>query len=113
MAAYNWIEFECHCATCARKTTAKAQVHLVSSFDGDESGRFCHRTYRVGESMVWFEPTDRRFDTWKDEQDDFVTGNAHEVCYAECLSCGAEFNVVIALRNFAVESVTLTDQPVP
>ena len=113
MSAYNWIEFHHQCSACGQRVTARAQIHLASSYDGDDTGRFFERTYRVGEKMSWWDESDRRFGSWTDERDDVTLDHANEACITECGSCGAEFNVVVTLKSFVVESISPTDTTLP
>lgn len=113
MAAYNWIEFHHQCSACGQRVTARAQIHLASSYDRDDTGRFFERTYRVGERMSWWGESDHRFGSWTDECDDVTLDHASEVCIAECTSCAAEFHVAVTLKSFVVEPVSSVDATLP
>jgi len=40
MGAFNWILIEARCPSCHRVSSLKAQTHVASDYDGDETGRF-------------------------------------------------------------------------
>lgn len=105
MAAYNWIEVEASCPACEALSTIRCQAHVASSFDGDESGRFCHRTYRLGEAMAWWAPEDNGFNDWSENGDQNHLPDVHEACYASCENCKAELYVVIAFENLVPRKV--------
>ena len=53
MSTYNWIEFEDSCPSYRKKVTIRCQTHFCSDYDGDASGRFRDRTYKLGDKMAW------------------------------------------------------------
>lgn len=106
MGAYNWVEYEDYCPACAMCITIHAQIHLASSYDGDESGRFFDRTYRPGDRMAWWSKGDPRFDGWRDDRGDLVT--ASEECLAECPDCSAVLVAVIEVSNFVIDKAVET-----
>lgn len=94
LGPHNWILAEGICPHCQSVKEMKIQTQLCSSFDGDESGPFCQRTYRLGEKMPWFE-NDRwwmnRAFSCPDEE------IQSECCSSWCQKCGKEF---FAILNF-------------
>ena len=106
MAAYNWIEIESLCPVCRRQAVIRAQAHIAASFDGDDSGRFCDRTYRLGQRMPWFARSHRNYADWQlDPDSPAEESDAREACYSECTACGAELFVVIQFREFVPSKV--------
>jgi len=108
MAAYNWIEVEASCPACQALATIRCQTHIASSFDGDGSGRFCHRTYRLGEAMAWWTPDDNRFSGWSADADPKHRPAVEEACYALCEHCKAELYAVIAFENLVPRKLLAT-----
>ncbi len=96
MAAYNWVDVTACCPVCAATTSIRCQTHTASSFDGDETGHFCHREYRLGERMVWA----ARLEDWKATHPCIRVQAAPETCEESCCSrceaCGA--SLCVALR---------------
>jgi hypothetical protein len=109
MGAYNWIMVAETCPACGKKTTIKAQTHVASDFGGDDSGRFCHRIYHLGDKMAWYPAGDGRFARWRERRVlDQSTLNAdidEEACYAQCLACGAQLFVVIRFVDTRVDCI--------
>jgi hypothetical protein len=106
MAAYNYVTFEGTCPSCGRGATIRAQVHVASSFDGDDSGRYAHREYQLGERMAWWPPSDRRFSAWSEYgQPGQPPGEALEACYSECRRCRADVFAVIRFRDLVPTEV--------
>ena len=99
MGAYNWIEVQADCPACGQHTVIRCQTHVASSFDGDDSGRFCHRTYRLGERMPWFSPNETGYHRRQEMMEPCNQLNAREACYSNCTSCAAELYVVIQFRD--------------
>ena len=100
MAAFNSVKVTATCPHCSRQASILAQTHIASTFDGDARGRFCSRTYDLGERMWWWPQEDERYPDWKleglpsagDPED------VEEACYAKCEACGAELCVVLRFR---------------
>jgi len=99
MAAYNLIVVRAPCPSCKRPSEIRCQTHVASSFDGDERGRFCARTYTLGETMAWWGPGDPRFEQWCDGALPTTPPLYEEACYSTCASCQADLCVVIEFRN--------------
>jgi hypothetical protein len=97
MSAYNWIEIEDYCPSCKKKSLIKCQTHFCSEYDGDDSGRFHDRTYKLGDRMAWWPISDKRFSGWRESNlgDNYGCDASSECCCSECMSCGAELFVVI------------------
>ena len=105
MGAYNWIRFEARCPQCRASSPIKAQCHIASSYDGDDSGRFHDRTYVVGQAMAWWPRADRRWSSWTDTNNTLPEGPegvVRECCYARCETCGVELYAVIEFRDLMV-----------
>lgn len=101
MAAYNEVKLQTHCPTHGGSGEFSVQVHAASSFDGDSEGRFCGRTYRLGQVMRWWPASDARYSSWR--HDTRKSGSedgdeCQEACYATCNVCGAEHCVVLSFR---------------
>ena len=109
MAAFNYIETEGRCPACHTRSIVRAQTHVASSFDGDSSGRFCDRTYKLGDEMAWWPPADGRCEEWHFDADPHARPAVREACYATCTHCRAELCMVLefqALRPTQVISIT-------
>lgn len=111
MSALNWIEVQGHCQSCKEKTLIKCQTHFCSDYDGDETGRFHDRSYKLGEKMAWWPGADVRYSEWMESNAD----NKHgcdlntECCYSECGSCKAELFVVIKFKECVPTEILETD----
>ena len=110
MAAYNYVEFEATCPSCHQLATIECQTHIASSFNGDKTGRFCHRTYRLGDKMLWYPLGHLRFNKWReDSEPDQPPNQAVEACYCECQNCKAELCAVIRFEEVTPVEVTFLD----
>jgi hypothetical protein len=108
MSAYNWIEIFNDCPNCRLRTTIKCQTHYFSDYDGDDSGRFHDRTYKLGQKMPWWNELNQRYFSFLEGPRDFEKnqdGYFRECCYSTCLSCGAELYVVIEFKSSTPERV--------
>jgi hypothetical protein len=107
LGAYNRIDIDATCPACTKHTVVRCQTHVASSFAGDGTGRFCHREYRVGQTMAWWPRDHADHDSWsKDSRgvgDDWSC--VDEACYSTCQSCAAELCVVIRFRELVIEAV--------
>jgi hypothetical protein len=83
---------------------------MASSYDGDSTGRFHDRTYRLGETMAWFPPSDKRSASWCEAADPGHLPSIREACYSECLSCRAPLCVVLEFENRAIARVVTVAQ---
>ena len=114
MAAYNWIVFREACPKCGNDALIRAQCHVASSFDGDNTGRFCQREYRLGARMKWWDKSDDRYDTWKTTAGTVrpSPGNEDVVerCDADCPACGAELFALIGFRDITPANVLGLEQ---
>lgn len=99
MGAYNWIEFTAPCPRCGTAQTIRAQTHMASDYDGDDSARFHEATYRLGQCMRWWSATDPKYRDWRDgnrkDEESVPANEALECCYASCGDCKAELFAVI------------------
>lgn len=101
MGAFNWIKTQDLCPSCMKKSELLFQTHMASSFDGDESGRFCQNEYLVGEKMRWWSPDSESFAKWIDKYKSVKVSSEEfqECCYGECLTCKSEIFGIISFRN--------------
>lgn len=115
MSAYNWIEFEGVCPNCGQNSKIRSQTHMCSDFDGDDTGRFHDRTYKLGEQMAWWPESDERFSYWKEdnrsldfngEEGTYTYDDSFECCYSECLKCGSDLYVIIKFVKCAPVNVS-------
>jgi hypothetical protein len=114
MAAYNWIIIEGHCPSCKQPAPIRCQTHIASSYDGDETGRFFDRVYRIGSRMAWWPEGHKDFDRWRENSEPGQPPNlAVEACYSKCGKCGIDLFAVIRfndLKPIAVVEVGLESQ---
>lgn len=103
MSAYNWIEIEGRCPSCSKNVAIKCQTHFCSDYDGDETGRFHDRTYKLGDTMAWWPKGFPKYSEWIESNSNAEYGYdvSAECCYSECLNCDAELFVVIRFDEFA------------
>ncbi len=112
MAAFNWIVFDALCPFCSSISLIKAQCHVASTFEGDALGRFCNKTYRLNEDMLWWKQGNSRWPEWI-AGGQSVRESMHlidECCYANCTACNAEMFVVItfeAIRPINIRQIGL------
>jgi hypothetical protein len=100
MAAYNWIVIEEKCPSCQQWGSIRCQTHVASSYDGDETGRFLDRVYRIGDEMAWWPRGHRKFEVWREEgEPNQPSEYALEACYSKCGGCGAELYAVIRFQH--------------
>jgi len=103
MAAYNWISFEAICPNCNQVAHIRCQTHIASDFDGDATGRFCHRVYQLGDKMAWWPKSHKNFAEWREEwrgdSGNLPQNQAVEACYANCENCKADLCAVIYFEN--------------
>jgi len=86
----------------------KCQTHIASDFDGDSSGRFSGREYKLGDVMAWWPADDRRYDLWRTNGRKFgpTSGSMdEEACYATCANCSSDLCVVIEFEDRSPKSV--------
>lgn len=100
MAAFNWIETEMTCPACHEHATIRCQTHIASDFGGDETGRFCHRVFKIGDRMPWYPEGHPEYDTWCFEGDPWTVEDAREACYSTCQKCQEDLFAVIQFSNF-------------
>jgi hypothetical protein len=109
MSAYNWILIHASCPACHKESEIKCQAHMVSSFDGNDTGRFCNATYRLGDQMRWWAASDYRYNNWRDETNSTTAlkadDTASECCYSECSNCKEELFAVIRFTSCVPEAV--------
>jgi hypothetical protein len=107
MAAFNWIELESTCPVCSEATIIRAQSHVAASFESDEQGRFCQRTYKLGDKMRWWPRGNNDYDKWmiggKKEIED--PDSVRECCYATCVAHADRLYVVLAIADLVVRGV--------
>jgi hypothetical protein len=105
MGAFNWIVIERICPACNQPASIHCQTHIAASYDGDETGRFHNRKYRIGEPMAWWTTEHKNYSEWREcGEPDQPPDSAVEACYAECKECGADLFAVIRFEHLkAVE----------
>ena len=79
-----------------------------ASAGGDETGRFCLRTYRLGEKMAWYDSNDPQYHEWRSM--DFTglgfrwanaeTDEAVECCALLCPQCKSTDKELAAILRF-------------
>jgi hypothetical protein len=106
VAAYNWILFDVACPACGKVARIEAQTHVASSFDGDQSGRFCHRDYRLGETIAWWPRNDDQFASWAESADPSRPEVVTEACYATCTACARKLYAVVEFDGLVVRRVS-------
>ena len=103
MSSYNVIKFKRICPKCKIETNMNAQLHSVSSYDGDTSGSFCLREYYEGEKLSW----------WKvhkpDPEDDLnpFLESITESCYGKCTVCNSDIVAMIHVEGFKTKIVKI------
>jgi hypothetical protein len=107
MAAFNWIEFEEKCPVCLVMTCIRAQSHIAASFEGDNHGRFCQQTYRVGEKMRWLGDGNNNYNKWMTTGAGVVRqeGAVFECCYANCIANGDRLYAVVKVENLIIGKI--------
>src|SRR5882672_2539214 len=107
MSAFNDLQFEGVCPACGVNCGLAAQFHCASSFDGDDTGLFCHRSYRVGEDIAWWPRQHAEYDSWIDEAtvallyDDAV----RQCCHTTCVTCLSDLYAVLEFIPVKVRAV--------
>jgi hypothetical protein len=100
MAAYNWIAIEEICPSCRQPSPIRCQTHMASSYNGDETGRFFDRVYKIGDRMAWWPQTHKDFARWQeDSEPGQPPHHTLEACYSKCENCGAELYAVIRFKD--------------
>ncbi len=109
MGAYNLIVLKNVCPACGHTGLFYFQTHVASSFSGDESRRFCHREYNIGERMPWWNAGDPKAWFRTEKQPDWMEGadavgnnmlwDCEEICYGECPACKVELCAAIAFKD--------------
>lgn len=109
MSAYNQIVIRAACPHCGKISNIRCQTHVASSFDGVDA-RFCDRTYRINDTMSWFDAQHPEYKNWKQGNSKTPTheGEETECCYAECPSCRKECYAII---HFSQRTITGFELP--
>lgn len=108
MAAYNWVIVSEPCPACGCTSDIRAQTHVASDYDGDDTGRFHDREYRLGERMHWWPASDSRFPGWRANRSRKGVPSLEieeEACYAECPSCHARLFVILRFIGLRIDQV--------
>ncbi|HVB17548.1 MAG TPA: hypothetical protein VNF04_13510 [Stellaceae bacterium] len=107
MAAFNWVRFDAVCPVCRERASIRAQLHVAAAFEGDARGRFCNRTYRLGEKLRWWDPAHKDFGDWKigGEPGGVLAGTVLECCYAYCMRCARELYAVIEISDLMITKI--------
>jgi len=102
MTAYNDLVSTDRCPACGQTCELRFQMHAWASYDGDATGRFALRTYRLGDQLAWWSASDARYGRWADEADAALHsegGTAAERCYGACACCGAELAATVVFQE--------------
>ena len=101
MAAFNELVTLERCPACGGTCELCFQMHAWASYDGDASGRFALRTYRPGDQLAWWPPSDPRHSRWADGADAalLASGDVGEECYGACACCKAELVGIVVFRD--------------
>ncbi|MEQ9073141.1 MAG: hypothetical protein RLP09_04740 [Sandaracinaceae bacterium] len=105
MAAFNYLRFQMQCPHCGQVVEARAQVHVAADFDGDETGRFLNREYRLGEKMRWFSDADEL--DWIGFCERNPVGALYETTTVTCSLCSAESEVDVEFDSLVATRVVL------
>jgi hypothetical protein len=108
MAAYNWVVVQEPCPVCGLTSEIRAQTHVASDYDGDDTGRFHDREYHIGGKMHWWPASDPRFSEWRASPNRDRTQSSEieeEACYAECPSCHARLFVLLRFNGLRIDQV--------
>jgi hypothetical protein len=108
VAAFNNIAIEATCPACGLQARIDCQTHVASSFKGDSRGRFCMRTYRLGEPMAWWPREHPEFASWRVPSENEGAEYCEEACDAQCTACNATLCVLIRFKeNVPLEVVDI------
>src|ERR1044072_6167446 len=111
MAAYNDLILQAQCPGCGVQSQLRFQMHMAASFDGDASGRFCQRAYRLGARLAWWPESDARHAAWIVENYRVAgTTSVSEKCYGGCPKCWADLTAQITyqdLRPVSADKIAL------
>jgi hypothetical protein len=101
MTAYNDLVTVERCPACGAACELRFQMHACASYDGDATGRFALRTYRPGDGLAWWLPSDPRHGSWADGADatPLPDGAVAESCYGECACCEAELLASVIFQD--------------
>lgn len=119
MAAFNYVTFAFACPSCGCPANGRVQVHVAADYDGDESGRFMNREYRLGERMAWFSEDDSDPLDWIGFCEKNSNGLYVERSECGCPLCGetraveVEFADRVALRILDVTTGQVLAAPTP
>ena len=108
MSAYNWIDIRRQCPACGESAWISCQTHFCSDYDGDDSGRFHDRVFKLGDKMPWWNSEHPRHNEWSQSNliDEDTVISPTECCYSECKNCESELYTVI-LFNSCIPEVVL------
>ena len=108
MTAYNELVTLERCPACGATCELRFQMHAWASYDGDASGRFAVRTYRLGEPLAWWPLSDPRHGRWADGADAVLlaSGDVAEQCYGVCGCCRAELLATVVFRDLRPALIT-------
>jgi len=104
MAAFNWIDANATCPVCGEDCSIRIQLHIAASFNSSGDGRFCNKTYRVGDRLEWWSEDHPDFASWFSRGLDFEDGqnSVRECCYAEYGSHDDRLYVVVEVSNLTI-----------
>lgn len=99
MAAFNYIEFNYMCPNCFSHSKMKAQTHIASDYEGDETGRFMERTYQLGEKMAWYDVYSEEYIDWMTWGKPINNQPVTEYCHTSCMSCQRDLYSLIEFQD--------------
>lgn len=112
MSAYNWILSNQKCPNCKNISTIRSQIHIASSYGGDDHGRFHDYEYYLGDTMRWFYSQDNKYEDWKmgNKIENIESKIDMECCYSTCLSCNFKGYSIITVKDLKINSITCIDK---
>lgn len=100
MSAYNWIVAVVSKNTDNDTTTIRCQTHIASSYEGNDSGRFHDKEYKLGEKMAWWQPLEPKYRSWRDGDNRKVTDDNEAVAFECCLASSEQNDSLYAVIKF-------------
>ncbi len=108
MSAFNWIILEEICPKCRQHSEIVCQSHVCADYDGDETGRFHERKYKLNQKMSWWPEGHAKFNTWKQGTliaPDHADNGVYECCYSKCCECHENLYVVLHFEELVPVNV--------
>lgn len=107
MGAFNWIALSAVCPHCGNACDIIAQTHIASLYDGNSETRFHDKTYIPGDTMLWYNNTDPKYNTWRQGNCKTALPSRFdsECCYARCKVCQSECFAIIHFNDRVITAV--------